>query len=72
MRNIGLTLAAAAASIAGTAPAFAQAATGPDFTSLTNSVSPTTLVTGLLAVGAVMIGPRLARMGINWIKGSVK
>ncbi len=62
-----------AASAAGAAPAFAQTTpTGPSFTSLTSAIDASTLVTGLLAVGAVMIAPRLARMGINWIKGSVK
>lgn len=68
MRNL---VAAVAASTAVAAPAFA-AGTGPDFTSLTSGVDVSTLVTGLLAVGAIMVGPRLARMGINWIKGSVK
>ena len=43
-----------------------------DFTTLTAAVDVSTVVTALLAVGALTIGPRIARMGINWIKGAVK
>lgn len=64
-----LVLAAVAATPFAAGPAFAA---GTDYSSLTGAVDATALVTGLLAVGAIMIGPRVARMGINWIKGSVK
>ncbi|EPR17568.1 hypothetical protein M527_16030 [Sphingobium indicum IP26] len=68
MNKLSASLGAAALAAA-SAPAFAA---GPDFTSLTGAVDATTLVTGLLAVGAIMIAPRLARMGIRWINGGVR
>tara|TARA_A100001391_G_scaffold177171_1_gene140807 strand:+ start:400 stop:549 length:150 start_codon:yes stop_codon:yes gene_type:complete len=43
-----------------------------DFSSLTAAVDVAAVTTALLAVGALTIGPRIARMGINWIKGAVK
>ena len=42
-----------------------------DFSILTSSVAVGGIVTGLLAAGAAMILPRIARMGVNWIKASL-
>ncbi|WP_125445775.1 hypothetical protein [Sphingobium indicum] len=39
-----------------------------DFTPLLNVVDVRSLVTSLLVVGAIMIVPRLAAMGIAWIR----
>jgi len=68
MRKFGL--AAIAASMAAAGPAFAQTA-GVDTSSLTGAVDGTVITTAILAVGALMITPRLAKMAIRWVKGSV-
>lgn len=42
-----------------------------DFSPLLSAVDEQTLVIALLAVGAIMIAPRVARMGVDWIKVSI-
>ena len=41
-------------------------ALGPDFSGLSASVTTGSLTAVLIAVGGIMIGPRLVKMGINW------
>lgn len=49
-----------------------MAGTALDYSTLTGAVDGSTIALAILAVGALMIVPRLARAGANWIKGSVK
>ncbi|WP_271298909.1 hypothetical protein [Sphingomonas sp. CV7422] len=42
-----------------------------DFASLIHAVSVTTVVAGVIVVGSSMILPRVARLGVDWIKGTV-
>lgn len=48
------------------------AATGPDLTSLTSSISVGTVITAVLAVGATMVGLYLAIKGAKVVLGMVK
>ena len=64
-----IALAAAAASTLAAAPAFAAGSV--DTSSLTGAIDGTVVTTAILAVGALMITPRLAKMAIRWVKGAV-
>lgn len=43
-----------------------------DFADLLDAIDPGTLVAGILAVGALMVVPRLARMGSYWIQAQIE
>ena len=43
-----------------------------DFTAMTGAVDATTIVAGLLAIGAVLILPKAAAWGVRTIKGLVR
>lgn len=51
-------------------PASAQNAV--DYSSLTGAVNFGSVITGLLAVGAIIVAVLVARKGIRWIMGMVK
>lgn len=44
-------------------PGMAMAATGPDFSTLTSSVDFSTVVTGVMAVAAALVGVLVAKRG---------
>ena len=69
MRNFGMLIAATAATTLGAGSANAAAL---DYTALTGAIDAQTIALAILSVGGLMVVPRLARMGVNWIKGSVK
>jgi hypothetical protein len=46
-------------------------ATAIDLSPLTGAVDGTIITSAILAVGGVLILPRLAKMAIRWVKGSV-
>ena len=46
-------------------------ATAIDLSPLTGAVDGTVITSAILAVGGVLILPRLAKMAIRWVKGSV-
>lgn len=58
--------AAIAASALTSVPALAQA-TGPDLTPLTDAVDVSTIITAVLAVGAILVGLALAMKGARWV-----
>jgi hypothetical protein len=64
----GLVLAASS----GVALAQQTGATGPDLSSLTSSISMGTVITGVLAVAATMVGLYLAIKGAKTILGMIK
>lgn len=43
-----------------------------DFTSMTGAVDAATIVTALLAIGAVLILPKAAAWGVRTVKGLVR
>jgi len=47
-------------------------ATPPDFATLTGSVDVATVITGIMAVAAVMVGVHLAWKGVQFIMRAVK
>lgn len=69
MRKLGAALAVASMGLAGAANA--QTASAVDLTPLTGQVDGSVITTAILAVGGVLILPRLAKMAIRWVKGSV-
>lgn len=54
---LGLSAAAGASQIAG--------ATGTDFSSVTSGVDASTIVTAIVAMGAIMILPNVAKWGVK-------
>jgi hypothetical protein len=43
-----------------------------DFTSLTGAVDASTIVTALIAIGAVLVLPKAAAWGVRTIKGLIR
>lgn len=77
----GIKKFAAAASVALAAPvalvttapiAYAQTATGPDYSDLTGAISMTSTVAAILSVGALVIGVSLAVMGVRKVISLVR
>lgn len=54
-----------------TVPVFAQA-TAPDFTTLTTSVDFSTVATGVLAIAALMVVPKVAAWGAKKVIGFIR
>lgn len=73
--NMGKKVAGALVLAASSGVALAQTATpaaGPDLTSLTGSISMGTVITGVLAVAATMVGLYLAIKGAKTILGMIR
>ena len=65
-------LALAASSGLAMAQTTAPGGTGPDLSSLTGSISMSTVITGVLAVAATMVGLYLAMKGAKIILGMIR
>ena len=64
--------AGAALVVASVVPAFAQAATGTDFTSLTSAIDFSTVGTAILAVAALMVVPKVVAWGAKKVLGFIR
>ena len=67
---LGLSVSAAMA-----VPAFAldsSPAAGPDFTTLTNSISFTSVIAAIMGIAASLVGLKLAQMGARKIIGFLR
>lgn len=62
-----IVLSAAAALSAAVAPAAMASGTGPDYSAIASSVDATTIVTGITAIAAVMMLPRVAKWGYRQV-----
>lgn len=73
MKNGFRAAAGAALAVVASVPMIAHAqATPPDLTELTSAIDVSTVITGVLGVGATMIGVYLAVLGYQFIKGMIK
>lgn len=65
-------LAAASGALTVLAISPAHAFTSEQLGQLTGGIDAALIVGAIFTVGAVMIGPRLARMAVGWIKAQIK
>lgn len=60
---------ASALALAATAPAFAV---GTDYSSLTSAVDFSTVGTALVAIGAIIMVPKVAKWGVNKVLSMIR